>query len=78
MDILQRLHDSEINASISTFFDRVITAKLGDEMNGFVAEQLCETVAEAKQWLAAEAIRRYPNSEFARWHREAVAAMEAG
>jgi hypothetical protein len=71
MSVLQRMHDSELNASISTFFDRVITAKLGDELNGFVAEQLCDTVEEAEQWLAAEAIRRYPNSVFAKQYEPA-------
>lgn len=66
MSVLQKLLDSEINASISTFFDRTVTARLGDDMNGFTAEQHCETVAEAEQWLAAEARRLYPRSVFAK------------
>lgn len=37
-EALARLYRSEINVSISTFWDGGWDVKLGDEMNGFVAE----------------------------------------
>jgi hypothetical protein len=38
MSIMQRLYDSEINATMSSFWDDGFYVKLGDEMNGFRAE----------------------------------------
>jgi hypothetical protein len=35
--VIERLYASEINCSISTFWDGGIAVKLGDELNGFVA-----------------------------------------
>jgi hypothetical protein len=40
--------------------------KLGDDMNGFVAEGRCATWADVEEWLAAAARIHYPNSVFAR------------
>lgn len=65
MGILQRLHDSEINASIASFFDGVWTAKLGDEMNGFRAEATVGSEAEAEAWLDAKARELFPESDYA-------------
>lgn len=64
--VLQRLHDSEINASIGSFYDGCFTAKLGDEMNGFIAEETLPTMVEAERWLQNEAIARFPDSVFAK------------
>jgi len=36
---LQKIYDSEINVRISWFWDCGISIHLGDEMNGFVAEE---------------------------------------
>jgi len=33
MDVLQALHDSEINYTIAVFFDGCFTVKLGDDLN---------------------------------------------
>ena len=38
-DELQKIYDSEINVTISWFWDGGIDVRLGDEMNGFVAEE---------------------------------------
>lgn len=66
MSILQQLHDSEINTSVSSFYDGVWTAKLGDETNGFTPETSDPTTeAEALAWLDAEARRLFPNSLYA-------------
>jgi hypothetical protein len=36
-EVLDRLYASEINLSISCFWDNDIDVKLGDEMNGFAS-----------------------------------------
>ena len=64
MNILQRLYDSEINFSISTFWDDGFEVKLGDGMNGFVAEANVQNFAEVKHWLTKQVERHYPNSLF--------------
>lgn len=61
-DIPQRLYDSEINFSISCFWDGGFGVKLGDEMNGFDAATQVQTFQEALCWLDQEARRRYPDS----------------
>lgn len=65
MSVLQRLYDSEINASISTFWDGGFEVKIGDDMNGFMAEANVRDYAEAEVWLEAEAKRLFPTSVFA-------------
>ena len=37
--ILQKFYDAEINVSISSFWDAKFTVKIGDEINGFRAEE---------------------------------------
>lgn len=77
MSILQKLHDSEINASISSFYDREWTAKLGDEMNGYDASRSCSSEAEALTWLDSTARALFPNSEYAKSPRGSSDGVEA-
>ena len=49
--IIQLLHDVEVNASISSFYDGGWTVKLGDEVNGFIAEAQVGSFEEAERWL---------------------------
>lgn len=67
--ILQDLHDSEINFTIVAFSDCGFRVLLGDELNGFVAESRDQSFVEAVHWLATAALRKYPDSEFARKYR---------
>lgn len=66
MDILQRLHDSEINGSIEWFFDETWTVRIGDRLNGFRAETVVRNFAEAEAWLDLKARELYPDSVYAR------------
>lgn len=66
MSIMQALTDSEINFAISTFWDGGYDLKLGDEMNGFRAEGNVDTWDEVEPWLTAQAIKHWPDSEFAK------------
>ncbi len=61
-DIPQRLYDSEINFSISCFWDGGFDVKLGDDINGFVAEGHAKTFDEAVAWFDREARKHYPGS----------------
>jgi len=64
--ILSDLYESEINASISRLWDGEIDVKLGDPLNGYVAEGKVSTFAEAAARLRDQACSHYPDSEFAR------------
>ncbi len=66
--IIAALHDSEINGEISWFFDNSWTVKLGDPVNGYVVEAVVVSAEEAAEWLRANAVRRYPHSQFALMH----------
>jgi hypothetical protein len=61
MSVMQALHDSEINASVASFFDGAWSVRLGDELNGWAATELLGSFDEAEQWLdrkPASCIRR--------------------
>ncbi len=63
--LLDDLYASEINFKIATDWDSGWTDALGNEYSGFGAEANVATFQEACDWLRAEAIKRYPDSEFA-------------
>jgi hypothetical protein len=66
--ILNDLHVSKVNASISLSCDGRIEVKLGDALNGYDAEGKVDTLAEAAEWLRDKALMHYPRSEFSRRH----------
>ena len=61
MKRLKKLYAAEVNGSLSWFFDGLVTAKLGDEHNGFKAEATFETIDEAVDWLWLKARVYYPD-----------------
>jgi hypothetical protein len=66
-EILQRLYDSEINASITWMYDAGFDWKLGDDANGWKAQGTGRTIEDAARQLASAAMTTYPASEFAAW-----------
>jgi hypothetical protein len=66
MSIMQRLYDSEINVSVTSFWDDGFYVKLGDEMNGYRAEGRCNTWVAVEEWLDGMARIYYPDSDYAR------------
>lgn len=60
----QQLYASEINGEIRWFFDLGFTWKLGDEVNGYLAEGSARTWTEAVADLAQAALVHYPGSGF--------------
>lgn len=66
-EIMKKLYSSEINCTVESFWDADWTIKIGDHMNGFKAEEQFEDFEseEAAKWLHDEAIRLYPDSDYA-------------
>ena len=70
MSVMQDLYHSEINVSISTFWDAGYDVKLGDAMNGFVEETNLPLWGMVEPCLIGAAIRAYPQSLFAQMYRD--------
>src|SRR5579872_2522163 len=62
---LQKIYDSEINVEISWFWDGGMNLRLGDEMNGFLAEETVPSVAEIIPWLQEAIAQFFPESAYA-------------
>jgi hypothetical protein len=62
---LQKIYDSEINIRISWFWDCGIEVRLGDEMNGYVAEETVATVADVLPWFQEAIAHFFPTSTYA-------------
>lgn len=56
---LQELRDREINFTILAFWDQGFIFKLGDEMNGFKAENEVRDFDEGVNWLVDQANKFY-------------------
>ena len=53
---LQKIYDSEINLRIGWFWDGGMEIRLGDDMNGYLAEETVSTVAGTVPWLQGCAV----------------------
>jgi len=62
---LQKIYDSEINVEIAWFWDGGIDVRLGDKMNGYLAEQSVKAASEIVPWLQEAIAHFYPSSEYA-------------
>ena len=58
-------YTGEINVRIGWFWDSGIEVRLGDEMNGYLAEENLRTVDEIVPWLQDAIAHFYPNSTYA-------------
>ncbi len=58
--ILKEIYSREVNFSLTTFWDNGYEAKLGDEMNGFVAEDNFDTLEEAIEFLRDQLDIHFP------------------
>jgi hypothetical protein len=74
MSIFQRLYNSEINFEVSGFFDAGFDVRLGDALNGFLAQGKVETWAEVEAWLRDQALAHFPDSKFAQDELQAAQA----
>ncbi len=77
-NILQDIYDSEINFSISCFWDGGFEVKLGDVGNGYKAE--CGGIygmENVVKWLKEEIIEHIPDSDFAeKYKRKRMIGIE--
>ena len=66
--VLRQLAESEINLSLECFYDAGWTVRLGDPLNGIVAQERFrqDELDQVPSWLIAVASDRYPRSEFAK------------
>lgn len=62
---LQKIYDSEINVTISWFWDGGIDVRLGDQRNGFKAEQNVASMEDIVPWLQLAIAHFYPDSTYA-------------
>jgi hypothetical protein len=62
---LQRIYNSEINIRIGWLWDGGIDVRIGDEMNGFLAEATVQTISEIVPWLQEAIAHFYPASTYA-------------
>lgn len=63
---LQRIYDSEINIRIAWLWDGGIDVRLGDEINGFLAEENVASASDILPWLQEAIAHFYPESTYAR------------
>jgi hypothetical protein len=63
---LQKIYDSEINISLNWMWDGGIRVRLGDEVGGYIAEEMVEKVADAIPWFQEAIAHFYPTSSYAR------------
>ena len=63
---IDKIYNSELNFSITCFWDSGYTIKLGDEHNGFVEESFAKNWREAQDVLVGMVLRRYPDCNFAK------------
>ena len=63
---LQKIYDSEINVSIGWMWDGGVTLRLGDDIGGYIAEDIVASLADSVPWFQ-EAIAHFcPTSAYPR------------
>jgi len=62
---LRKIYDSEINVRISWLWDGGIDVRLGDDMNGYLAEENVPSMSEILPWLQEAIAHFYPHSAYA-------------
>lgn len=63
MSIFKRIYDYEINFSVSTFWDGGYDVKLGDDLNGYVAEGNVEEWEQVEPLLETMFYEHYPEAK---------------
>jgi hypothetical protein len=61
----QKIYDSEINVELSWLWDGGIEVRLGDRLNGYVAETNVPLVTDVIPWLQDAIAHFYPDSTYA-------------
>jgi hypothetical protein len=74
---LQKIYDNEINVTIRWLWDCGIEVRLGDELNGFLAEETFAHAAGIAPWLQQAIAHFYPNSTYGKSLNEHLRALAA-
>jgi hypothetical protein len=61
---LQKIYDNELNIEIGWMWDGGIDIRLGDRMNGFLAEETVKSIAEIVPWLQEAIAHFYSKSTY--------------
>jgi hypothetical protein len=61
---LQKIYDSEINVRISWLWDGGVDIRLGDNMNGYLAEENVRAIADIVPWFQEAIAHFYPESSY--------------
>jgi hypothetical protein len=69
-EIIERLYHSEINIQIETNYDGGYYFRLGDYQNGTGPSHSKPDFKSTVKKLAELAVKKYPESEFAKWWKE--------
>lgn len=67
---LKRIGESEINFSISYFYDGIWIFKLGDRLNGWTYEDSFNSIESGMNHLIQEIIKQFPNSDYIKMLRK--------
>jgi hypothetical protein len=59
------IYDSEINIGMNWMWDGGIVLRLGDEIDGYIAEETVRKVADALPWFQEAIAHFHPTSEYA-------------
>src|SRR5215831_7729852 len=62
---LQKIYDSEINVSIGWVWDGGINVRLGDAINGYLAQENVASTRDIVPWLQEAIAHFYPDSTYA-------------
>ena len=74
---LQKIYDSKINVGFSWLWDGGIDVRLGDSVNGYLAEAIVPSVADSLPWLQEAIAHFYPESTYAKGLSAEVKARAA-
>lgn len=70
LKIFQELYNSEIDFTISTFWDTGFKVSLGSKTNGFFGEKFCDSMEDVANFLMMQAITHFPRSDFTKKYKE--------
>jgi len=70
-NLFEQLYNSEINLQFGWFWDAGFDVKMGDEMNGFIAEFSDHDLQKCLEWIELKAKELYPDSKFTKTYNGA-------
>ncbi|NVM41382.1 hypothetical protein HWX16_13715 [Ochrobactrum intermedium] len=66
LEVFKAAYDSEINIYLASFWDAGWEVRIGDEMNGFLAEKRFRDIDKVAPWVKEQVIIHFPFSAAAK------------